>query len=203
MAWDDGIQWFSRRTVAAVEFPVSLDYVKTQVLRVANGTVEDEHITRLIEAATDAAEDATQRALLPQTHELILSGFPCSEILIPRPPLDEIASIYYYDSDNVRQQWGATSPTPYVVIPSGTIQKARIVLDEDETWPTTATRPDAVTITFTAGYASSADIPARIVQGICVHLTEQYRQRSLGVINVQFSPATLQLNHFWKRVPDA
>lgn len=203
MAWDDGLTRFETRTVAPTAFPVSLDYIKTQVLRVATDTTEDTHIMALIEAAVDAAEGATQRAIMPQTHVLYLSGFPCGrEIHLPRPPLIEIDSIYYYNEDNTLTLW-SSSPAPYILLPSGVTTRAQIVRPVDTAWPTTYERPDAVQITYQCGYASSAAVPARIIQGICLHVQEQYRQRSLGVINVQYSPAALQLEHFWKRVPDA
>jgi uncharacterized phiE125 gp8 family phage protein len=196
LPWDHGIRWYSERTVEPTAWPVSLDYVRDRVLRAGNGTLDDDYIQTLIEAAVDACEEYTSLAIMPQTWKMYLSGFPSGEIELPRSPVTGIDSIFYYDADADLTEWGS-SPYPYELVPSGKYRKARVVLGEGESFPSTYARPDAVVITYDAGYTT---VPPLLVQGICVHIAEQYKQRSLGVQNVQFNPAPLQLGHFWRKV---
>lgn len=198
LPWDHGIHWQTQPMDEYTTLPVPVEYVMDQVLRVANDGMDNEHVTELIYAALQAAEEMTDRAIALRTWTQVMSGFPSREIVIQRPPLVDVTSIEYYDDSHELQTWGS-SPYPYVISPSGKDTKARIVPGDGESWPTTATRPDAVTVTFEAGY-TAATVPPLIKQGICLHVAEQYKQRSLGVINVQYSPAALQLAHFWKKV---
>ena len=41
-AWDEGVTWFSRRTVEPTTLVLELDYLRDKVLRTANGSVEDD-----------------------------------------------------------------------------------------------------------------------------------------------------------------
>jgi uncharacterized phiE125 gp8 family phage protein len=206
VAWDRGLTWRSRRTVEPADVPVSLTYISQQVLRVANGSVDDDHVLALIKAATEEAEDYTQRALMPQTWELVSSGFPESNrgIVLPRPPLIDIVSFAYYDSAGDLQSL-AVSPAAYRLVASGKVTKAELWPLENESWPATQTRPDAVTVTFEAGYPEvpgfpGNSVPHNILAGIGLMVGELYKQRTLSVHTVRNTPAVLQVERFWKRV---
>jgi uncharacterized phiE125 gp8 family phage protein len=196
--WDEGVTWFSRRTVAPTELPMTTGYVTSQVLRVANGTAEDGFVRACIGAATDACEKDTGRALAPQTWELILSRFPYGSrpIVIPRLPLITIDSVSYVDEDGVDQTL-AGSPAEYVVIPSGEFQRAQITPLYDATWPATRYQPQAVTITFTCGYESN-EYPETLLAGIGLLVGEMYKTRTLSADGQDRSQ--LQLSRFWRKV---
>lgn len=197
-AWDWGVRWFTRRTVDPTDLPIDVAYVRDHHLRVASGTAEDALIERLIRAATDACEDATHEALMPQTWALTLSGFPCGEIVLPRPPLMNVTSFAYVDEDGDPQTL-AGSPAEYEVVPSGRFAKAKLTPVFDGVWPSTRVQADAVTVTYQAGYASADVIPERYIQGICLMVGELYKQRSLSVQNtIQNVPAVLGLERFWR-----
>lgn len=197
-AWDWGVRWFTRRTVDPTTLPVTVEYIREHVLRTANEEHEDPHLERLIKAATDACEDATHEALMPQTWELTLSGFPCGAIVLPRPPLVSVTTLAYVDDDGDDQVL-AGSPAEYEVIPSGRFAKAKLTPLFDATWPDTRVQLDAVTVTYEAGYATAEDIPERYITGICLMVGELYKQRSLSVQSViQNVPAVLQLERFWR-----
>lgn len=198
----------TRRIVDPTDPPVALAYVRDQVLRVTNGTVEDTHLAQLIAIATEAAEDATQRALMPQTWELILDGFPCGAepIEVPRPPFIEALSLAYVDPDGVTQTSG--SPFGYHVTPSGRTGKARIAPLYGEVWPAIRPQSGAVTLTFRAGYAldetvspPAVTVPSLICAGIVLVVAELYKNRSLSLTSlVNNAESVLKLDRFWKRV---
>ena len=49
---------------------------------------------------------------------------------------------------------------------------------EGSSWPSTSTRPDAVTVSYTAGYGSSADdVPARAKAAIKLILADLFEHR--------------------------
>ena len=198
LPWDDGVEWFSRRTVAPTELPMTVQHVTSQVLRVANGTVEDAYVSACIAAATDACEKDTGRALMPQTWELILSRFPYGSqgIVIPRLPLLSIDSITYIDEDGTEQTM-ASSPADYIVIPSGEFRRARVTPLYGATWPATRAQKNAVTVTFQCGCEDNT-VPETLLVGIGLMVGEMYKTRTLSAD--EQSPAMLQVSRFWRKV---
>ena len=57
------------------------------------------------------------------------------------------------------------------------IEPGRIVLKSDETWPDLADRPDAVEITFVAGYANATAIPAALKHSVKLIAANFYTER--------------------------
>lgn len=196
--WDDGITWFSERTAEPTELPLTVEYVRDKVLRVANGSYDDERIERLISAATEHAEHMTQRALMPQTWALHLSGFPSGGIVLPRPPLIEVVSFGYFDAAGDVQTL-AGSPSDYRIVPSGHMTKAQLWPLQDASWPSALGHPDSLEITYRAGYETR--VPEEIIAGICILVSEMYKQTSLSVQGaITQQPSILQLERFFRRV---
>jgi uncharacterized phiE125 gp8 family phage protein len=187
--------------------PLEVAYVRDKVLRLSNGSIEDEHIERLIRAAVDVYEDETQKAAMPQTWELVLSGFPCSGLIeLPRPPFISISSVSFYDADDVLDNWDG-SPSEYVVTPSGRYTPAILRPVVDGEFPTTAVRGDAITITYRCGHQvdESVDPPTGAMLeseliGIELLVGELYKQRTLSQVGTSIVEAPLQTSRFWKKV---
>lgn len=200
-AWDAGIRWFSRRTVAPTELPVQVEYIRDQVLRVLNDDREDEFIETVIRGATADAEHHTQRALMPQTWQMVLSGFPASgQIVLERPPLIEVTSVAYYDGDDALQEL-IGSPSTVEVVPSGAYSKAIVRVSSGASFPSASSRPDAVTVTYRAGYTDDQDPELTLINhGIALTVGELYKIRSLSVQEPNNTPASLQVDRFWRRV---
>lgn len=200
-AWDAGISWRSLRTVTATDLPIEVGYLRDKVLRVANDSVEDGHIERLIIECTEQAEEETQRALMPQTWQMILSGFPAGDIVLERPPFIEMVSFEYVDGDGATQTL-AVSPLDFQVIPSGKYRKARLRPLSGASWPaSTQTGVDAVTITYRAGYSDDQDPQLSLIsRGIALMAAELYKTRTLSIVGTSVSQATLDLTRFWKKV---
>lgn len=142
-------------------------------LRVDHST-EDTYIAALVTAATKHCEEVLSKALITQTLALNLDGFPtCRQIDLMRPPLQSVTSVQYVDDAGATQTFSSAN---YHVDTNTT--PGRIVLDDTATWPSTDDRPNAVTITYVAGYGdASSDIPEDIKQAVYLIVGEWYRNR--------------------------
>lgn len=109
---------------------------------------------------------------------------------IPRPPLQSITAVQYYDFSGTLQ---TVDPSQYNVS-LGT--PARIQPQYSHVWPISRPTIDSVQIPFVAGYGSSPmKVPLTVLQGMKMLITHWYENRdtiSQGV-NVLPVPDTLDL----------
>lgn len=170
---------YSKVIYAATTNPVTLQEAKTH-LRVDHSD-EDALINILVQAATETAELHTNRSFITQTRQMKFDNFPCADITIQNGPLISISGtdtasspntlgITYYDEDEALQTLSASA---YWVDSSSNI--ARIVVKES--WPGTYVMPNAVIVTYTAGYGAASDVPAAIKQAILLILGHLYEHR--------------------------
>ena len=146
----------------AVE-PVTAEQVKLDAS--IDGCESDALIDMLITTARRDAEKETGRALITQTWQLILDGFPDCDICINKLPIQSITSIKYYDNSNVQQ----TLSSSYYALDNKTAPGfAR--LNYGYSWPSTYQRFDAVEIEFVAGYGDApTDVPDEFRMWIRLH----------------------------------
>lgn len=156
-----------RRTTTPAAEPVSLAEAKLH-LRVDAGD-EDSMIGDLIVTARMTAEERLRRALMSSGWALTLDAFP-GKIELPMPPLVTVASIAYVDSAGASQQLPSAA---YFVDP--TSEPGRVV--PLNAWPAVAPRPSAITISYTAGWATAADVPRPIKQWMLLAVGEMYANR--------------------------
>jgi uncharacterized phiE125 gp8 family phage protein len=157
------------RAVATVEvgdceFGVSM-------IRSAPTSIEDTLLSALIVAARDYAEGFQGRAYITQTWELALDEWP-DIIPLPKPPLQSVDSIEYYDTAGALN---LLAPADYQVDVRG--YQPRISPVYGGTWPSIQLQPLAgIVVTFTAGYGDLAsDVPDRIrtaIEMLAGHLYE-------------------------------
>lgn len=144
---------------------------------------EDDNVEGLIRSARAHVEQLTGRALITQTWDLYLDEFPyCYTaegwryIDIPKPPLQSVTFVKYYDSAGV-QQTLATSE--YTV--DSQREPGRVYQAYGKSWPSTYPIPNAVQVRFIAGYGPAAsDIDARapeLRQAISTLVGTMYEQR--------------------------
>ncbi len=133
-------------SIAAVTAPVTLDEVKGH--RRITHTAENTLITGMIGAATALAQNDTNRQFVCATFRLKLDRW-YSKIYLPVGPYVSLTSITYSDANGDTQTLASTE---YTVISSE--EPAYICLAYLKTWPTLRAIPDAITITFVAGYAA-------------------------------------------------
>lgn len=156
-----------RRTTQPTAEPVLLAEAKLH-LRVDHDD-EDELIDELITAARETCEKRLRRTLLTSGWTLTLDSF--AELhCFANPPVVGVGSISYLDSASVSQ---TLDPAAYDVDFSS--EPARI--RPASSWPSTAARMAAVTVVYTAGYQSAADIPRPIKQWILLAIGEMYENR--------------------------
>lgn len=177
------------RTSAPAKLPVTLAEAKTH-LRV-DTTEEDDRITGILGAATahvDGYAGVLGRPLITQTWALKLERFPRyafirsdlragrpidDRIRLPLPPVQSVSSITYVDPDGATQTWAAAK---YQLVAKET--RPHVVPAYGETWPTTRDVPEAVTVTFVAGYGDdTTDVPEPIRQAILLLAGHWYQHR--------------------------
>ena len=94
-----------KRTVDPAELPVTLDEVKAH-LRVTSSTEDADIMGYLLSVVSSLDGDQgllNGRALVTQTWEMKLYGFPLDGVEIPIAPVQSVISITYVDSDGAEQ----------------------------------------------------------------------------------------------------
>lgn len=143
----------------------------TDHLRITN-TDDATYIGAVIKAVAATIEAETGRALLTQTIIGYLDAFPSDDFIeLPFPPLQSVTSIAYIDTDGVSQ---TLSSANYSTDLSGVL--GRILLNYNESWPSTRSQHNAVTITFVAGY-TSATVPHPIKAAAKLLVSHLYENR--------------------------
>jgi uncharacterized phiE125 gp8 family phage protein len=156
---------------AATVEPVSVAEAKAHCR--VDTTADDALLGSMITTARVYVETRTNRQLNTATFQLYMDSFPAT-IELPRSPLGAVSSIVYYDSLNVSQ---TLATTEYTV--DSRREPATIAPAYGKSWPTTYDIPNAVCITYTAGYGSAAsDVPVPIKQAVLMHVAHQYDNRS-------------------------
>lgn len=159
------------------EEPVSLAEAKAH-LRV-DGSDEDALIASLISAARSMCEDLAGRAFVTQTLCAYPDGFPdCGgAIKVPRPMLQSITSVEYYDVDGALQTLATT-----VYEADAIAEPGEVVLLPGQTWPDVqAERRNAVRITYVAGYGNAAAVDARAKQAMLMLIAHWYENREATI----------------------
>lgn len=105
----------------------------------------------------DGSSGILGRALINQTYQLSLPAF-CDYVVLPFPPFSSLNAIQYVDDANTLQ---TASASLYITVED--TAGAAIALKDGQSWPSAFERPDAVRITFVAGYGSAgSDVPEAI-----------------------------------------
>ena len=165
------------RTVAPAELPLTLEEVKDHLH--VTGTTDDAMITAYLDSAVDQFDGARgilNRALVTQTWEMKRDGFPSRGYFdLPLPPLQSVTSITYLDS-NGDSQTLATSKYR-VLNANDEMNRGRIELEYGESWPSTYSVQQAVTVTFIAGYGARNDVPPNTRHLIAATVKGSYDKR--------------------------
>lgn len=149
--------------------PLALPEVKANLRVVFDD--EDADITRMIRAARQMAEERLNRALMPQVLAFGADGF-CGALKVPRPPVVEIDSITYIDSD------GEPQPLADYLV-DGFADPPLISAAPGASWPSTRAQSGAVVVQYQAGYADAASVPEPIRQWMLLAINAFYEHRSM------------------------
>lgn len=161
--------------------PLTLTDAKRQ-LRVEHA-LDDEYIQGAIAAARSHIETVTHRQLITATWVLRLDEFPDGEgiIKLPRPPLQSITSVQYVDTAGDSQTLDSSLYTADVYSEPGRLMPAY-----GQTWPSTRAVPNAVTVTYVAGYGDAwSNIPAQLRAALALIVADLYEHRE-GQLEARF-----------------
>ncbi len=136
---------------------------------------EDSLIADYLEAAERQVEAELAIGLLKQTLVLRLDRFPAYRIRVPRPPLTSVTSITYTDTDGASQTVTASEYTVNTFTTPGEIVPAH-----GESWPSARDIPNAVVVTYVAGFAKPETVPQMVRNAILLSAGDLYwhRERS-------------------------
>ncbi|WP_170145726.1 head-tail connector protein [Rhodoplanes elegans] len=153
--------------------PVTLAEAKAHLN--VTGDADDALITRLIAAATARFDgrDGLCGPLIEQTWQAQFDGFPRGRLELPLPPVSAVTAVTYRDAAGATQTLAADQ---YDVYGLDVLDGAYVL--PATAWPATDLRPEAVAVTFTAGYGAAADtVPEPIRQAILATVATLYGQR--------------------------
>jgi uncharacterized phiE125 gp8 family phage protein len=154
-----------------VDFPITLGGAR-DFLQVTD-TSEDALINFILASAVDYAEQYMQRALMPRTILESFSCWPSEGHYLRWNPLLDISHIKYYDEAGILQ---TLSPSQYTHYTSQDI--ACLLLRPSVIFPQVADRPDAIQVTYRAGYEPTGTIPGSIYHAICLELRHGFDFRT-------------------------
>ncbi len=174
------------RTADATAEPVTVSELKEhgRILHNYEDTLLEVYLTN----ARNYCEKYLGQAFVSQTWEMKLDRWPrrtltneFGAIPLPYGPVQAVSSVSYVSASSTT----ATMPsTDYIVSASNV---GRIAPGYSKHWPTTLCRPDAITVTWSAGYggaaastdatASAAAVPVNIKRAIMVYALHMYQAR--------------------------
>lgn len=103
-----------------------------------------------------------------------VSDWWCGQLSLPRPPLQSVDGIYYYDTDGAHQ---VVDEATYIVSKPWRAQ-GTVELAPDQTWPTVQYgRKYPIEIHITCGYGTAAEVPAGIKYSVIVAASQIYYGR--------------------------
>jgi hypothetical protein len=167
--------------------PVSLSELK-DMLRLDNSdTLQDDVLASLNTAARAYCETITQRKFVQQTWALYLDFFPGTMeqrfasakisspfvsganallagirygIILPCPPVQQLNSFTFTaaNGDTSDLMNGSTDPADWSFALDTLSQPARLMPLFGQFWPVAQVRPNAVSVTYTTGYASAVQV---------------------------------------------
>lgn len=137
----------SRVAIPPTVEPLDLEEIKAQ-LRIQHDS-EDVLLSGYLTSCRQAWEQIAARALVAQTVILTYDYFPLCPMILPYSPAISISSITYVDLNGATQ----TVDNSTYLLDTFT-EPNRVVLAYGASWPPVRCQPNAVQVTYTAGYAT-------------------------------------------------
>lgn len=164
--------------------PISLEEVKEHLYIVVTDTTRDNYLSDIQDSVVDQFQSETEYQVMQATYKLTLPNFNFDYIDIPLIPVQSISEFLYYtdatSTDTLVQD------TDYYFVKTDRTARLYPV----NSWPSAGDRPDAVQITFIAGYATQSQVPTRLLHGL-KFLIGHYNENRQSVVvgpNVQVIP---------------
>lgn len=134
-------------------------------------SAEDALITALITAARTHVENETGQALITQTWEVVLDGWP-QVLRLPHAPVSAVTSVTYRDEAGVTATLAATAYT----VRTG-LTPVQVVFDQDALPAATLADVGPIAVRYTAGYGAAASVPKPIFQAMLLLIGHWYQNR--------------------------
>lgn len=146
-----------KRTAAPAATVVTLATAKTHVR--VDDTDSDTYLSSLLEVASDTVAEMAGKSLINQTWRMQLGPVTGDcPVYLPYAPVVSITSISYFDAADSSQ----TADTADYAL-KGDDDRAWLVPAGTGVWPDMYDRPDALTITYLAGYGTGpSNVPANL-----------------------------------------
>ena len=182
-----------RPTLRQIEGPASEPDTLESAKRYLRVTVDadDAIITAAIASAREQFELATSRQVITAKWEAYWPWFPGwidapydglhyesryrSRLKLPRPPLQRVESVEYRNDAGEYETFPAAK---YVTMAPAELRASVGWIEPapDEVWPDTRVRPDAVKVTYVAGY-DPGSVPPMILSTIRALMGSEYENR--------------------------
>lgn len=169
------------KSFKVISFPADISVVSLSDakdhLRVGNSD-DDTLITNLILAATQAAQNYTNRFFINHTLRMDCDTWDETEYFYKSPIYSSTSVEYYGTSATVYDVWDSSN---YIV--DKVHQPARLLLQENKTYPTLADRKAAIKLTYISGYGTTkSDVPQGIKQAVLLMIGNWYENRQQVVV---------------------
>jgi uncharacterized phiE125 gp8 family phage protein len=154
--------------------PVTLDEAKAH-LRVESGD-DDALITALVSAGSRNVEEYCRRSLMVTSWALLLNKFT-EYIELPRAPVASVETVQFKSGD----QTVILAGTQYIL--NSEVSPALLYAAPDVDWPTWGDDiQSSVRISYTAGVADAANVPAPIKAAILLMVGHLYENREAVIV---------------------
>jgi uncharacterized phiE125 gp8 family phage protein len=157
-------------TVEPAEEPVTL--AEASLFMRYTGSLQNAVITALIKAARKDVESWSNKTMVTTTYEFYTECLD-DEILIPTGSIQSpITSIKYQDAADAQQTLSST----LYKLDNKSIQN-KVYRDPLESYPDVLVQPNAVVITFDAGYGAASTVPETFKTVIKMRVAELFEHR--------------------------
>lgn len=157
---------------------VCLNEVKAN-LRVID-SAEDLLLQRLTDTACLYVQEQAGKQLNADTYKLTISAFR-DPLFLPLRPVSSISQVQYFDSSNVSQ---ITADYRFI----NSEDKPYLLPLENQSWPDTYSRYDAVSVTFVTGYPSTIIFPENLKQAAIMLASHWYEHRTPAGLKMEGIP---------------
>lgn len=183
------------------QFPITVQEAKNQS-RVTLKE-EDELIQVYIRTATRLCEDFMQRSIVEKQYNHFQDRFPfllSDELILEFGKVKSIESFSYTDEDGNAIDALASG----LFETNLSVEPARIRPIDTEAWPTTKRTYNAVTLTYTAGYAAdptSLEIPQAVKMGIMWMVAHLFENREPMKKKVTLPDSVMMVLYPYRLIP--
>jgi len=174
------------RIVPPSALPLTLPWVKAHC-RVEHAE-DDTYLARLIEVAVEAVDGkgALGRAVMTQTWRQ-WAGPASGEVRLLMTPVQALTEVQYRDAEGVLQP---AALADFEIV--GTADDMTVRPRAGASWPPAADRPDAIALTYRAGYGdTSAAVPQSVRHAILMMVAHWYDNRESasgqGMVEVPYA----------------